>query len=392
MVRLLHVADAHLGARHVQLGAAGTTQRERQVEAFAGALALAAREKVDLVLIAGDLFDSNTPSHRTLERVAAELRRLVDAGSRAVLIPGHSDAYEKASVYRSFDLAVLAGLPPGSDGITVLSSQRPEVSFEGLGVTVHGLVQSTPADAGSPLAGFQAPAARPERWNIGLAHAPLRTSGEEAESGAIGEEEIAATGLDYVALGHVHRLLQGRAGSTAWAYPGPPELVHVDTDAPGQVLLVELTESAASRNVRIQPWPIGRTRYLHLELDAAGIENQAALVEQLLAVADPDVACLASLSGTRSEGLVVDQAAIHELVDGAFLSLQLGDESTAPPVNGPLPPPRTIAGVFLSDAEARIASAEAENRLDDMEEAREILWSGARVLQDSPESGLLGGR
>jgi len=392
MVRLLHVADAHLGARHVQLGAAGTAQRERQVEAFAGALALAAREKVDLVLIAGDLFDSNTPSHRTLDRVATELRTLVDAGSRAVLIPGHSDAYEKASVYRSYDFAAMAGLPRGSDGITVLSSHRPEVSFETLGVTVHGLVQSTAADAGSPLVGFQAPAARPERWNIGLAHAPFRVNGEEAESGAINEEEIAATGLDYLALGHVHRLLQGRGGSTAWAYPGPPELVHVDTDAPGQVLLVELTESAASRNVRIQPWPIGRTRYLPLELDAAGIENEAALVEQLLAVADPDAACDLRLSGTRSEGLVVDAAAVRGQVGGSFLSFRLRDESTAPLVNGPLPPPRTIAGVFLSDGAARVATAEAENRPDDMEEAREILWSGARVLQGSPESGLQGGR
>ena len=59
MLRLLHTADVHLGARHADLGDAAAAQRERQFAAFEASVDLALSEKVDLFLVAGDLFDSN---------------------------------------------------------------------------------------------------------------------------------------------------------------------------------------------------------------------------------------------------------------------------------------------------------------------------------------------
>src|SRR5205814_8638251 len=72
MLRLLHTADVHLGARHTDLGEQAAAQRERQFAAFRTAVDLAITEKVDVVLIAGDLFDSNTQPKRSVERVVAE--------------------------------------------------------------------------------------------------------------------------------------------------------------------------------------------------------------------------------------------------------------------------------------------------------------------------------
>jgi hypothetical protein len=54
MLRLLHTADVHLGARHADLGDRASTQRERQFAAFVATIDLALVEKVDLVLVAGD--------------------------------------------------------------------------------------------------------------------------------------------------------------------------------------------------------------------------------------------------------------------------------------------------------------------------------------------------
>ena len=88
MLRLLHTADVHLGARHADMGEQAAAQRERQFAAFRAVIDLAIAEKVDLVLIAGDLFDSNTQPKRSVDRVAAELKRLVDARIRTVIIPG----------------------------------------------------------------------------------------------------------------------------------------------------------------------------------------------------------------------------------------------------------------------------------------------------------------
>ncbi|HET7181153.1 MAG TPA: DNA repair exonuclease, partial [Candidatus Limnocylindrales bacterium] len=91
MLRLLHTADVHLGARHTDLGDRAATQRERQFAAFVATVDLALAEKVDLVLIAGDLFDSNVQPRRSVERAAAQLKRLVDARIRIVIAPGTHD-------------------------------------------------------------------------------------------------------------------------------------------------------------------------------------------------------------------------------------------------------------------------------------------------------------
>ena len=95
MLRLLHTADVHLGARHADLGEAAAAQRERQFAAFRAAVDLAIAEKVDLFLVAGDLFDSNVQPKRSVERVAAELARLAQARIRSVLVPGTHDVYDR---------------------------------------------------------------------------------------------------------------------------------------------------------------------------------------------------------------------------------------------------------------------------------------------------------
>ena len=89
MLKLIHTADVHLGARHDDLGEQAAAQRERQFAAFRATVDLAIAEKVDLVLIAGDLFDSNVQPRRSVERVAAELKRLAEARDPDGHHPGH---------------------------------------------------------------------------------------------------------------------------------------------------------------------------------------------------------------------------------------------------------------------------------------------------------------
>lgn len=136
MLRLLHTSDVHLGARHTDLGERAAILRERQFAAFKATVDLAIVESVDLFLIAGDLFDSNTQPRRSVERVAAELGRLARASIRTVIIPGTHDVYDGASIYRAYDLAAMAR--GGGDWITVLTPDIPSVVFPQIDVVVHG--------------------------------------------------------------------------------------------------------------------------------------------------------------------------------------------------------------------------------------------------------------
>src|SRR5215218_3004771 len=140
MLRIIHTADVHLGARHTDLGEQAAAQRERQFAAFKASVDLALAEKVDIFLIAGDLFDSNTQPRRSVERVAAELRRLGDARIRTVIIPGTHDVYDRSSVYRAYDIAAMAGSTEDDDLVTLLTPDRPSVHLTACDVVVHGPV------------------------------------------------------------------------------------------------------------------------------------------------------------------------------------------------------------------------------------------------------------
>src|SRR6188472_3257776 len=132
MLRIIHTADVHLGARHDDLGEQAAAQRERQFAAFKATVDLALTEKADVFLIAGDLFDSNVQPRRSVERVAAELARLAEARIRSVIVPGTHDVYDRSSVYRAYDLAAMAGTRPQDELVTVLTPDHPWIHLQAL--------------------------------------------------------------------------------------------------------------------------------------------------------------------------------------------------------------------------------------------------------------------
>jgi exonuclease SbcD len=385
MLRLLHTADVHLGARHADLGEQAAAQRERQFAAFAAAIDLAIAEKVDVVLVAGDLFDSNTQPRRSVERVAAELRRLVAAKIRTVIIPGTHDVYDRSSLFRVHDLAAMAGSTPDDDLVTVLTPDRPSVHLAACDVVVHGPVFATKRAPYSPLRDLKvATGDGGATWHVGMVHGSLaipdRTDRDEV---VITRAEIEATGLDYLALGHWHSALQGKAGATTYAYSGAPEPVAVTQDGAGKVLLVQLETTAGARSVTIDERQVGRTRFDKLDIDAAALAGQPELVQQLAARADPDLVLDVRLTGVRPDELDVSTAEVEDQLKGSFLKLRVRDTSVPALTAGTLPSADTIPGAFIRDVEGRIAELEAEGSdaaVGEASELRDVLRLGRLLL------------
>jgi exonuclease SbcD len=383
MPRLLHMADAHLGARHQDLAEAAAQQRERQFAAFSRAVDEAIKNRVDVVLICGDLFDSNAQPRRSVERAAGELRRLADHEIRSVLIPGTHDCYVSASIYRSFDMAALAGQPEGSSLVTVLTPDQPDVVFKDLDMVVYGRVFATKRAPRSPLADFSAAAETRGRWRVGMLHGSLAVPGKvESDDVLFTDQEIARSGLDYLALGHWHSFRKGRSGTTTWAYSGAPEAVAIDQDGAGQALLVTLEEGPAG--VTVDPIQVGRTRFQKLDLDAATLRSQDDLVRRLHELADPDLVLEAKLAGVAADSLDLNEDEIASQLQGAFFGFRLRNQSVPALPEGPLPPPDTIPGAFIRAIEASIAEAERTGDDDAAAEAREVLRLG-RLLLDNPQ-------
>ncbi len=379
MLRLLHTADVHLGARYADLGDQAAAQRERQFAAFKASVDLAIAERVDAVLIAGDLFDSNVQPRRSVDRVAVELKRLAEARIRTVLIPGTHDVYDRASIYRAHDLPALAGAT-GTDLVTVLAPERPSVTFGPLDLTVHARVFATKRAPESPLHGLAIDPSL-STWHVGMIHGSIAIpNSTEHDEVVITNEEIAASGLDYLALGHWHSTSNGKAGGTTWAYAGAPEPVALDQDRAGQVLLVSLDQRDGAKTVTVEPRQVGRTRFEKVELDAATVASQPALIEQLAGRADPDVVLDVRLIGVRPDTLDVHVEEVESALAAQFLKVRVRDRSTAPLPDGPIPPEDTVLGALIRDLEAGIAEAEAAQDADRALELRDVLRLGRLLL------------
>lgn len=384
MLRLIHTADVHLGARHDDLGDQAAAQRERQFAAFVATVDLALAEQVDLLLIAGDLFDSNTQPKRSVERVAAQLQRLLPAKIRTVIIPGTHDCYERSSIFRAYDLKSLAGSAVGDDYVTVLTPDQSSIHLAACDVVVHGPVFATKKAPHSPLRDLDVRAAGSPAatWQVGMVHGSIAIPGKtDRDEVVITTDEIRATHLDYLALGHWHSAQQAKVGNVTYAYAGAPEPVALDQDRAGKVLLVELEEVGTGRAVTVTERTVGRTRFEKQSIDATGVASQPALIASLKKLADDDLVLDVRLTGVRPDELDLDTDEIEAAIAPSFLKVRVRDASTPALTEGAIPSADTIAGALIRELEGSIAELEAADPASpEATELRDALRLGRLLL------------
>jgi DNA repair exonuclease SbcCD nuclease subunit len=287
-------------------------------------------------------------------------------------------------VYRAYDLASLAGAPEGGDLVTVLTPERPWVHIGACDVVVHGPVFATKRAPHSPLRDLAAVRTPAATWRLGLVHAavaiPGRTDHDEV---VITTDEIAASGLDYLALGHWHGAQVAKARGVTYAYAGAPEPVALDQDKAGKVLLVTLEQRDDTKTVTVEERVVGRTTFERVEIDAASVESQPALVARLRGAADRDRVLDVRLIGVRPDELDLDPAEVEVALRPDYLRVRVRDQSQPPLTDGALPPAETIAGAFIRTVEQRIAALEASPDTPsarEAEELRDVLRLGRLLL------------
>ena len=290
MLRLLHTADVHLGARHADLGEAAAAQRERQFAAFRATVDLAIAEKVDLFLVAGDLFDSNVQPKRSVERVAAELARLAQARIRSVLVPGHPRR-----------LRPLVGLPRlrhrghGRDPPRRGDGHRPHAGSP-VGPPRRRSTPSSTAPASRPSARRTArcttspPSRRPTP--PGASASSTRPSPSPAaptttrSSSRSRRSPRAASTTSRSATGTPRRSPRPRASPTPT--PGRPSRSPSTRTRPARCSCVTLdVDKTGQHTVEVDQRVVGKTTFERREIDAATVGSQPALVAKLMQGREP---------------------------------------------------------------------------------------------------------
>jgi len=211
-LRIAHCADIHLDASGYGQ-AHGTHGSAFHRDAFAAALAAMGAHAPDLMLLAGDLFDSNRATTTSIEWA---MQALADLPFPVVMIPGNHDCMEPGSIYHRYDFNRIAN-------VSMIGAPEGEITrLPALGVAAwgRGMVEHSPSY--QPLAGLP-PRPADCRWYLGLGHGLFVPHGGETDrSSPIHMREIEASPCDYLALGHHHAAMEFVTDRVLGAYSGSP--------------------------------------------------------------------------------------------------------------------------------------------------------------------------
>ena len=342
MIKLIHGADLHLDSPFSGLSPQQAAQRRREQRELPGRLArLAAERGADLVLLSGDLLDGRQTYRETAQALA---RDLGDIPCPVLIAPGNHDFFGPKSLYAALDWP---------DNVHIFSTQDLQaVEFPNLGCTVWGCAFTAPHRGDDPLAGFRAQA--PQGW-VKLAVLHGEVDGGENYA-PIARASIAGSGLDYLALGHVHQCsgLQ-REGTAFWAYPGCPEGRGFDETGEKGVLYVE----AEPGRCQGEFVPLCRRRYRVLEADLTGAEDPLPALEAALPPDGEGDVCRLVLTGERgAEGL--DLGRLEAALAGRCWALSLRDRTRVRRAVWARMEEDSLTGLFLRTMAAR-CQAEPEN-------------------------------
>ena len=320
-VRILHLADLHLGASFPTMGERGVERSRDLLSAFLRAVEFASGEArpVDLVVVAGDLFDTHDPDAALVYQVEAAVEKLHRAGVPVFLVPGTHDAHSyRRSVYRRMRL------PEGSQlFVQPVLTPGPRLAIRGESVQVYGIAYD-PAVSQRPLADFR-PVGEAD-YHVGILHAALQDSPTwkiRPSDLPITRTEIAASGLHYLALGHYHNFAEVREGGSVAVYPGTLEGRKFGENGPRY--LVTATLSRESVSIERTPWNTRSLTETDIDLLAAEIQDETQLEERLAAFAGDRELVRVRLTGPAH--FVFDAERLAARLGPKFFHLELDDRS-----------------------------------------------------------------
>jgi predicted phosphodiesterase len=278
-MKFIHAADLHLDSplRGLEAHEAAPTVRLRSATRHAceNLVQLALAEHVDLLVIAGDVYDGDWKDYSTGLFFRAQMVRLRDAGIPVFLIAGNHDA---ASV-----ISRKLSLP---ENVHVFSTRTVESrEVEGRPWVVHG--RGFPNRAVPENLARDYPPAVPGKFNLGLLHTSLTGRPEHDTYAPCTEQDLREKGYDYWALGHIHQ--PEVVSRDPWiVFAGNCQGRHIRETGPRGCQLVQV--NSALRVESVEPRALDVVRWHELRVDLVGSQTESEALRRVRAAMEQTVA------------------------------------------------------------------------------------------------------
>lgn len=346
-IRVLHAADLHLDTAFDNLPEDKAAQRRKEQRTMLGTISrLARQQRVRAAFLPGDLFDSARNYPETIEAVEQFLKELAVP---VFIAPGNHDHYRAGCVYdRMF-------LP---DNVHLFRHDRIEgIEVPELGLRVWGAAFT---DTFCPclINGF-APEKQPGTVDVLCIHG---TAGKDGFYNPMPPELLAASGMDYVAMGHSHSCggLQ-KAGNTYYLWPGVPMGRGFDETGKKGVVIAELSPG----QVTAQFAPLNGREYRTVEVDITDADPLAAVYQAVKGDTGRDLYRIILVGQTKEP---VDLVAMQRVLERRFYHLELQNKAKLWQDLWARTGESTLRGAFLRRLKSKLDAAPPEER-DAIEEA-----------------------
>lgn len=348
-VKILHCADFHIGATVGFLKQNAETRRAETLLTAEKIIDLGVEKGIDVLLIAGDLFDSNKVESRFVEAIFAKIST---APFPVVAVCGNHDPLNAESPYKTNVLP---------QNLYVLGTADECIEFGDLNLCVWGRSFENSSLKGEEFFTLKT---NPEKINILLQHGDLK-SDIKGEYNSITPAFVKSCGMDYIALGHVHKRSEiGNIADTYFAYPGCPEPQGFDELDDKGVYLGEIGKGSCN----LEFVPTAKRRHIHEKCDITGLlgeeEISAKILESLKEKYENfsenlykielvgEISAEAQINLAEIESRIIPFVFFVKVKDGSEISLDLEKISSE----------ASLKGIFIKRMLEKINSAEEQDK------------------------------
>ncbi|GIM29180.1 exonuclease SbcCD subunit D [Clostridium polyendosporum] len=318
-IKILHCGDLHFDTPFSELPhSLAEIKKEELREIFSNIIDFGRKEKVNLIFIAGDLFDNLRVTKSTLDFIRKKFEEIKNIG--VFIAAGNHDPFNKKSFYELIEW---------SENVHIFSDTFEAIEIEEFGTVVYGASFGTSYVKESMLKNFKSEEKHKNLIKLMILHGDVASSEGGNEYNPITIDDIEKCGVDYLALGHRH-FFSGikRAGNTYYAYSGCPEGRGFDETGDKGIILGEIGINYANLSFI----SVCKRRYFIEQVDVTDCKSYEEIKERiLLSIKDnkkEENLYKIVLKGELTEDFIINLDVLQEKLKNYFYFFKMEDNTS----------------------------------------------------------------
>ncbi|MEK7452838.1 MAG: DNA repair exonuclease [Patescibacteria group bacterium] len=374
MIKIIHTGDIHLGAKFSSFGKKASQQRQALLNSFKKIVDETILRKANILLIAGDLFDSNFPSYDTVNLIKSELKKLDELNIFVAISPGTHDCLSADSIYKREDFSA------GLSHIYVFNNENVKFKFfPELDLVLYAQANTANKSKKSPIKFLQSETKNDAKYKIAMAHGSVQIEGKSAEDDwPITLGDISKSGMQYIALGHWHGAQDFSFGQTKAWYCGSPEITYKEGKGGiGQGYAMEVN---ITNNVEVKPFKVSSKEVEEFDLDVSLFDGMDSIYKEIDKKSNENIILILNISGMMNPNLFLDREKIEDDFRDKFFFIKVKNNSSLriENITESEYPEDMVIGQFVRLMKEKINTAQNE---DDKKIFNEALQLGVAELE-----------